>query len=87
MRAISPAALTALLLASVLATAAFAIPASPVRAAGVPKVAIVVGPVGSLTPRYRALADEAAAVARAAGARGREGLLARTPRGPPSVEP
>ena len=34
----------------------------------VPKVVLVVGPVGDLTSRYRALADEAARVARDAGA-------------------
>ena len=34
----------------------------------VPKVVLVVGPVGDLTRRYRALADEAAKVARDAGA-------------------
>ena len=33
-----------------------------------PKVALVVGPVGSITPAYRALANEAASAARAAGA-------------------
>ena len=43
--------------------------AAPVAAAQpVPKVALVVGPVGSITPAYRALANEAADAARAAGA-------------------
>jgi hypothetical protein len=40
---------------------------SPVAAAG-PKVAIVVGPVGSLTSTYRSYANEVAAAATAAGA-------------------
>jgi hypothetical protein len=43
--------------------------AAPAAAAQpVPKVALVVGPVGSITPAYRALANEAADAARAGGA-------------------
>ena len=43
--------------------------AAPVAAAGpVPRVAIVVGPVGGTTTYYRGLANEAAAAARSAGA-------------------
>jgi hypothetical protein len=43
--------------------------AAPVAAAQpVPKVVLVVGPVGSITPAYRALANEAADAARNAGA-------------------
>src|SRR5215218_1238726 len=59
-------ALAALLIGMVVALAAFA----PVAAAArVPKVAIVVGPVGDvITGRYKALANEAAQVARNAGA-------------------
>ncbi|HEX5827340.1 MAG TPA: hypothetical protein VFY23_07455 [Candidatus Limnocylindrales bacterium] len=57
--------LAALLVGVLLSLGAFA----PVAAASrVPKVAIVVGPVGDITPRYRSLANEAAAVARDAGA-------------------
>ncbi len=41
--------------------------ASPARAAG-PKVAIIVGPVNTLTSQYRTWADEVASVASAAGA-------------------
>ncbi len=54
------------LLAGVLATLGAFAPA--LAAAPVPKVVLVVGPVGSLTARYRALADAAAAEATAAGA-------------------
>ena len=55
----------ALLMGVLVALGAFA----PVAAAAhVPKVAVIVGPVGSLTASYRALADDAAAVARQAGA-------------------
>ena len=56
------AALAALSLAAVLG-----LPAT-VRAADPPKVAIIVGPVGSLTPTYLALAERAAATAQAHGA-------------------
>ena len=56
------AALAALSLALVLG-----LPAT-VRAADPPKVAIIVGPVGSLTPTYLALAERAAATAQAHGA-------------------
>lgn len=58
-------AITALLAGILLAVGAIA----PVAASSrVPKVALVVGPVGSLTSEYRSLANEAAAVAKAAGA-------------------
>ncbi len=55
----------ALLLALIGATG---VPAPAAAAARVPKVALVVGPAGSLTNTYRALADEAATAARNAGA-------------------
>jgi len=59
------AALAALMVAFLVAIGAVA----PVAAASrVPKVALVVGPAGSVTSYYRSLANEAAAVARAAGA-------------------
>src|SRR5690349_954796 len=59
-------AIAALLVGLVAALGAIA----PVAAAArVPKVAVVVGPVGdSITPRYKALANEAASVARRSGA-------------------
>src|SRR6187200_702475 len=59
-------AVVALLVGVLLALGAFA----PVAAAArVPKVALIVGPVGdTITPRYKALANEAAVVARKAGA-------------------
>ena len=49
------------------AVAVLGAPAQPVAAAG-EKVAIIVGPVGSLTANYRARGDQVAAVATAAGA-------------------
>ena len=49
------------------AVAVLGAPAQPVAAAG-EKVAIIVGPVGSLTSNYRARGDQVAAVATAAGA-------------------
>ena len=59
-------ALVALLVGVLVALGAFA---PVVAAARVPKVAIVVGPVGdTITARYKALANEAAVVARKAGA-------------------
>ena len=58
-------ALAALLVGILLALGAFS-PA--VAAPHVPKVALIVGPVGSVTARYRSLADDAAAAARRAGA-------------------
>jgi hypothetical protein len=59
-------ALVALLVGMLVALGAFA----PVTAAArVPKVALIVGPVGdTITARYKALANEAASVARNAGA-------------------
>ncbi|HEX6129629.1 MAG TPA: Ig-like domain-containing protein [Candidatus Limnocylindria bacterium] len=56
-----------LLLAAVLAAAALAQTPAPVAAAG-PKVAIIVGPTGSITDAYRSRADQVAAAAVAAGA-------------------
>ena len=56
----------AALLVVLVGATGFAAPAA--AATSVPKVALIVGPVGSLTDRYRALADDAAEVARAAGA-------------------
>jgi hypothetical protein len=59
------AALAALLIALIGAAGGVA----PVAAAArVPKVAIIVGPAGDVTPRYRALANDAADAARATGA-------------------
>ena len=55
----------ALLVALVGATG---VAAPATAAAPVPKVALIVGPVGSITDRYRALADSAAKAAQAAGA-------------------
>ena len=49
------------------AVAVLGAPAQPVAAAG-EKVAIIVGPVGSLTSSYRTWADEVAKAATAAGA-------------------
>jgi hypothetical protein len=43
-------------------------PAAALASAAVPRVAIVVGPVGGTTPYYKGLADQAAAAARKAGA-------------------
>ena len=57
--------LIALFIAILAATGATAPVAAATR---VPKVAVVVGPAGSVTARYRALADSAAEVARKAGA-------------------
>ena len=62
MRSLSAAALAAACLA-----AGLAIP-STTNAADPAKVAIIVGPVGSLTPTYLALADDAAAAAERNGA-------------------
>ena len=64
-RSVQPA-LVALLVGMLVALGAFA----PVAAAArVPKVALIVGPVGdTITARYKALANEAATVARNAGA-------------------
>jgi hypothetical protein len=59
------ASLIALSIAILAATGATAPVAAATR---VPKVAVVVGPAGSVTARYRALADSAADVARKAGA-------------------
>ena len=57
-------------LAMLLAVAVALGTGQPVVAAGHrPKVAIIVGPAGEVTARYRSLADDAAAVARRAGAR------------------
>ena len=47
-------------------------------AAPVPKVAVIVGPVGSLTHAYITLADEAAKAATAAGASGGSTRLAHS---------
>src|SRR5687767_1692927 len=58
---------SALFAALVLASAVVAASPAP-AAAGAQKVAIIVGPVGSLTANYRNWADEAAATATAAGA-------------------
>lgn len=58
-------AIAALLIGILVALGAFAPVAATTR---VPKVALIVGPVGSLTPRYRSLANDAAKVAREAGA-------------------
>src|SRR5918993_1021797 len=59
----------AILVALLTALVGVSVWAAPVAAAQpVPKVALVVGPVGSITPAYRALANEAADAARAAGA-------------------
>jgi hypothetical protein len=57
--------LAALLVALLAAVGA---PAAVMAAGPVPRVAIVVGPVGGTTPYYKGLANEAAAVARKAGA-------------------
>ncbi len=56
----------AALLVVLVGATGFAAPAA--AATPVPKVALIVGPVGSLTARYRALANDAADVAQAAGA-------------------
>jgi hypothetical protein len=57
-----------ILLALAFTAVGLAIPvASPARAAG-PRVAIIVGPVGTLTSNYRSRGDEVAAAAQAAGA-------------------
>src|SRR5687767_2918261 len=58
---------SALVAALVLASAVLAATPAP-AAAGAQKVAIIVGPVGSLTANYRNWADEVAATATAAGA-------------------
>lgn len=58
---------TALIAAVVLSTAVLAAAPAPASAAG-EKVAIIVGPVGSMTSSYRAQADQVAAAAAAAGA-------------------
>ena len=62
--------LTSLVLAFCLAAAGTIVPnPAPATAAGTsPRVAIIVGPVGSLTDNYRARGDRVAAAARAAGA-------------------
>ena len=64
-RALQPRALLGVLVAVLLALGAIAPVAASQR---VPKVALIVGPVGSITSSYRALANEAARVARDAGA-------------------
>jgi len=52
----------------VLLVAAMGLPGPAAASSRVPLVAIIVGPAGEVTTRYRALADEAAAAARAEGA-------------------
>ncbi len=59
-------ALTAALLMGVMVALGAVAPVA--AATRVPKVALIVGPVGDITPRYRALADDAARVARQHGA-------------------
>jgi hypothetical protein len=63
-------ALTRILLAGCLVAVGSSLPARPAVAAtsGAIKVAIIVGPVGSLTDNYRARGDRVAAAARNAGA-------------------
>jgi putative cell wall-binding protein len=58
---------SAALIAITLVAGAFAVAPAPTYAAG-EKVAIIVGPVGSMTNTYRGLADEVANAATAAGA-------------------
>jgi len=58
--------LTLAIAVTILAATAIAVPAA--AASRVTRVAVIVGPAGSVTPRYRALADDAAKVARDAGA-------------------
>ena len=58
----------AVLLAAITLSMAVLVAAPAPAAAAAPKVAIIVGPVGSLTANYRTWANEAAAAATAAGA-------------------
>jgi hypothetical protein len=62
-----PARTTRLLLAAILALTAAAHAPAPASAAG-PKVAVIVGPTGSLTSTFRSRADQVAAEAAASGA-------------------
>jgi hypothetical protein len=61
-----PRVLILAITASLLAATALAGPAA--AQSRVPRVALIVGPAGDITPRYRALADDAAKAARDAGA-------------------
>jgi len=62
-----PVRIRAAFIAAIMLTSAVMV-AAPAPAAAAGKVAIIVGPVGTLTGSYRAWADEVAAVATAAGA-------------------